>query len=285
MWYWLFSTALLFTPRLSFAAISPHILTTTQDIQSLVKVIAPRYTVESLTSGNQNPHHLDIKPSHIVMVQKTKLIVAIGLGYEEWLEKLNTSQKPVFVLGPLMNPEKDTLISLQIHPEGNPHLFLDPERVALVAPLMAEKLGQVFPNEADDFKNNAVVFSRDLRGKIAKWKEQLIGFNKKAVVTYHSTFHYFLARFGLENRAVLESHPGIAPSPQHLLRVISVMKKEKIDLFLMEDIYPAKNIDKLKQNVSDLKVLNLPSSVGGDPAVKNLEMLYEKLVASFLKRP
>ncbi|MGE3973253.1 MAG: metal ABC transporter substrate-binding protein [Bdellovibrionales bacterium] len=279
----LFCSAIFMSSTSVFAETS-LVATTTTDIQSLVSTLAPFLKVQSFTDAKQDPHHIDIKPSHVVVAQKAKLVVAIGLGYEEWLKKLKVDQKKIFLLGPLMNPETDPLLSHKNHPEGNPHLFLDPQRVADVITPLSLKLIEVFPEQGMEIKKRAQEFQSQLLKQLALWKTQLNPLKGKKVITYHTTFYYFLKRFGIDTRAVLESHPGQAPSPQHLAAVLSMIKKENIDLFLIENIFSLKNLEKLKENHQQLKILVLPTSVGTTPSLKDLPTLYQEIVDSLASR-
>ncbi len=255
-------------------------MVTTPEIRYIVKALIPEAKVFSLTNGSQNPHHIDIKPSQIVLAQKAKLIVAIGLGYEEWLEKLNRAKRPVFSLGPLMSPEKGDLAFDPAHPNGNPHLFLDPVRVAEVSMPLAERLSELFPKQAEEIKARALAFQKSLLAKHLVWQKKLMGLKGVRVATYHSTFYYFLKRYGIENKAVLENHPGQPPSPERLSQFLRTIEQENVKFFLVEKAQATKNPLSLSQRARATMV-TLPSALESEP--DTLESLIEAIVQGLLK--
>ena len=66
------------------------------------------------------------------------------------------------------------------------------------------------------------------------WTTALEPFKGARVVTYHPTFTYFLARFGLVQGGTIEDRPGIPPSPMHLTQLIRKMKDEKTKVVVVE---------------------------------------------------
>jgi zinc/manganese transport system substrate-binding protein len=67
-----------------------------------------------------------------------------------------------------------------------------------------------------------------------RWTSALEPFRGARVVTYHPTFTYFLARFGLVQGGTVEDRPGIPPSPLHLTQLIRRMKDDKVKVVVVE---------------------------------------------------
>jgi len=57
------------------------------------------------------------------------------------------------------------------------------------------------------------------------------------VVTYHKSWSYVSQWLGLEEIGYVEPKPGIPPDPQHLARLIAVMKQDGAQALLVEDFY------------------------------------------------
>ena len=66
---------------------------------------------------------------------------------------------------------------------------------------------------------------------------------------------------GMEEIGYVEPKPGIPPDPQHLVRLISVMKAEGAKLLLMEDFYN-KSVAELVAQKAGANLLDLPTDVG-----------------------
>ncbi len=164
-----------------------------------------------------------------------------------------------------------------VHPEGNPHYLLDPLNARSAARAIGAKLAELRPDQAAVFRRGAEDFVRRIDEHVfgpaalaqttgdtlwAKWQEGELAEGERArelgitgwharlaarrdtrIVTYHKSFRYFAARFGLTIAAQLEPVPGVPPGPAHLASVIERMKSENVGLILLEPFYPRKPAD------------------------------------------
>ena len=82
---------------------------------------------------------------------------------------------------------------------------------------------------------------------------------------------------GLEEIGYVEPKPGIPPDPQHLARLIAVMKQDRAQLLLVEDFYN-KSVASLVAQKAGAKMLDLPTDVGATPQVKDWFTLVETVL-------
>ena len=166
-----------------------------------------------------------------------------------------------------------------VHPQGNPHYWLDPLNGRIVAKSIANRLASLFPQHAGDFQQNLTAFQKaldehmfgkalveklggaklwtlelkkeldpllkslDLESQLGGWKGRMRPFQGKAIITYHQSWDYFANRFGLHVADELEPKPGIPPSPGHVLDVIRKVNEQDISVLLMEPYYSRKAPD------------------------------------------
>src|SRR5213082_586275 len=118
------------------------VITTLTDLASLTQEVGgDKVDVEALARGYQDPHFVEPKPSFLLKLRNTDLLILVGLELEiGWLPPLITQSG-----NPKIQPaaagyldasqfseilEKPTgLISRaqgDVHPLGNPHYWLDP---------------------------------------------------------------------------------------------------------------------------------------------------------------
>ena len=110
-------------------------------------------------------------------VSRANLLVAVGLELEVvWLPLLiKGARNPVIVPGSHGYMDASRGIRVlevpsgkidrsqgDIHPEGNPHYWLDPRSGLLIAARIAERLSSLSPGDADLFQANLVVFRNRL---------------------------------------------------------------------------------------------------------------------------
>jgi zinc/manganese transport system substrate-binding protein len=292
-----YSVALLslFFMGLTPAQASVKVVTSVTDLKYLVQVIGKdKVEVESIGKGTQDPHFIDAKPSFMTRVSRADLVVCIGLGLEDaWLNSViegarnpavRVNAKGYLAVGPKLKPEEipqgAALSRSQgdVHPEGNPHVLLDPKRFGEAGLEIAKKLSELdVPNEAF-YTKNAQAYANALEQKTTRWKARVLKTGIKRAVTYHRTLDYFLNRMGLELLTVLEPKPGIAPSVNHLSEVIETMKQKDTRLVLVENFFNPDVARKVKELNPAAKVGYVPVSVEGAPEMTSMDAVYENLV-------
>ena len=97
------------------------------------------------------------------------------------------------------------------------------------------------------------------------------------VATYHKSWSYVSQWLGLEEIGYVEPKPGIPPDPQHLARLIAVMKQDQAQLLLVEDFYN-KSVASLVAQKAGAKMLTLPTDVGATPQIKDWFSLVETVL-------
>ena len=272
------------------------VVTSITDLRSLVESVGKdNVEVQSIAKGTQDPHFLDAKPSYMTRLSDADLLISIGLELEAaWLDnvvrgarnpKVNAGTKGNLAIGKLLSPEEVPVGSAlsrkegDVHPEGNPHLTLDPLRMGKAAGIVAERLSELDPAHKTAYASSAEDFKKEAEMKGLAWKKRIQATGITKVVTYHQTLDYFLKAMGLELAGVLEPKPGIAPSVAHLSEVIETMKSKNVNVVLIENYFDPTVAGKLKELDPKVKVAVVPVSVEGDAKIKNLFDLYEGLVS------
>lgn len=273
-----------------------HVTATTSDAGALVTVVArDRVEVLTIAKGTQDPHQIEAKPSFMVKMRSTDLVVAQGLELESaWLNPLIDGSR-----NPKLAPGKRGVLELagelepievprgeisrtdgDVHPGGNPHFQTDPIRLGKAALLVAERLGELDRDNAEFFKTNAREYKERLEKKTAEWRKRIEKSGVKEVVTYHKLLSYFFDRFAIRSALQLEPKPGIPPTASHLLDTIDQMKRRDVKLVLIESIYDDSAAAKLRSSVPGVRVQRVPAMVGGAPGIETSEQLIEALVSA-----
>lgn len=278
-------------PIFSFAKL--QIATTTTDLASLVKKVGhEQVDVFAIAKGTQDPHQIEAKPSFMMKLRTTDLVIAHGLELESaWIvpliqgarnSKLTTKDGLFELAGnldPIEIPKGEVSRSDgDVHPGGNPHFQLDPIRLGKAAQLIARKLGDMDVSQKDFFIKNANSFEKEMLNKTKLWNDRVKKSGIIEVVTYHKTFSYFCDRFNIRCLIQLEPKPGIPPTTSHLLTVIDQMKQRKINLVLIENLFEDSVSQKLKADLPNIIVKKVPISVEGESNILTNEDLIENLV-------
>ncbi len=263
--------SLIFSLGLTSAlAAKVKVVTTLPDLAALVSAVGgERVEVTSIAKGYQDPHFVDPKPSYILKLQSADLLFKIGLGLELWLEPLvigarNAKLKVVDCSRgvPLLEIPSSVDRSMgDIHPFGNPHIWLDPANGKIILDSIAAALERTDPAHALLYEANRVAYQKKLDSAMVVWEGRLKPYAGTKVVTYHNSWPYFNRRFGLVAVGFVEPKPGIPPSPSHLKDLTEQMKREGIKLILMEPYFSDKDPNLVARQVG-AKVLVMASSVG-----------------------
>jgi zinc/manganese transport system substrate-binding protein len=273
------------------------VITTIPDLAALASEVAgDGASVESIGKGTQDPHYLEAKPSYMVKLSRADLLVAVGLDLETaWLGSIQRGARnprimpgaPGFLeVGPRVDPLEVPQGSVtraegDVHPLGNPHVTLDPERAGKIALLLGEKLAELDPAGAAGYRARAQGLQARLVARAREWKRRLEATGIREVVTYHKTLNYFLERFGIRVPAILEPKPGIPPTSGHIIQVVALIRERKIRLVLVENYFDPAVTRRIAQEVPSVRAATVAVSVGGAPGLDRLDDVYEKLVAAF----
>jgi len=87
-------------------------------------------------------------------------------------------------------------------------------------------------------------------------------FKGQKVVVYHALWAYILTRFGLVQVGTIEERPGIPPTPTHLVKLIQLMKDDKVKVVVVEPWNDVKLAERVAQEAG-AKAVVLAPGVGG----------------------
>lgn len=286
----------------SLAQSKLNVVTTTEDLAAIAREVGgDRVDVEAMARGYQDPHFVEAKPSFILKLQRADLLVVVGRELEiGWLPPLITQSRNS-KLQPGGSGYLDASLNAlileiptgqitramgDVHPAGNPHYWLDPENGKRIAKSIADKLGQLRPNDRAYVDQRLADFTARLSEAEKRWLAQMAPYKGTKVVTYHRSFPNFADRFGLEIVGYVEPRPGIPPTPQHTLDLINEMKRQNIKLVLVEPYFDLKTPTAIGRETG-ARVLVLPPSVGGVKQVTDYFSLFDydvNLVVEAIKK-
>jgi zinc/manganese transport system substrate-binding protein len=254
------------------------VITTTQDLAALVSEIGgDKVSVESLARGFQDPHFVEAKPSFVIKLHGADLLVVVGRELEiGWLPPLITQSRNSKLqpggAGYLDASQTVRILDVptgqitramgDVHPQGNPHYWLDPGNGRRIAKAIQNKLSQMSANDAAYFAQRYADFDRRLTEAEARWKAAMAPYKGTKVVTYHRSWPNFAEAFGLDVIGYVEPKPGIPPSPAHTLTLMEEMKRQGIKVILVEPYFDLKTPNAIARDTG-AKVLVMTPSVGG----------------------
>jgi zinc/manganese transport system substrate-binding protein len=292
-------TVLSHASATAFAAVK--VITSTQDLASLVTEIGgDKVTVEALARGYQDPHQVEAKPSFVIKLHSADLLVVVGRELEvAWLPALITQSRNSKIQpgnpGYLDASRTVRILDVptgqitramgDVHPQGNPHYWLDPGNGRRIAKAIQDKLTEFSAGDAAYFAQRYADFDKRLAAAESRWKATLAPYKGTKVVTYHRSWSNFAEAFGLDVIGYVEPKPGIPPSPAHQLALSQEMKRQNIKLIIVEPYFDLKTPNAIARDTG-ARVLVVPPSVGGVKDTGDYIRLFDynvNLLASSLK--
>ncbi len=293
-----FSAILLANAAQARAAL--RVVATTQDLEALVKEVGgDKVQTESLAKGYQDPHFVEAKPSFILRLNKADLLVVVGRELEiGWLPPLITQSRNQKIQ-PGAQGYLDASLTAKIldlptgqvtramgdvHPQGNPHYWLDADNGRRIAKSIQAKLSELDSTNAPLYAQREADFERRLTEAEQRWKATMAPYKGLKVVTYHRSWPNFADAFALDVVGYVEPKPGIPPSPAHSLDLIQEMKKDNVKIIIVEPYFDPKTPNSIAAQTG-AQVVTLAPSVGGEKEVTDYFKLFDydvsQLVAAF----
>ncbi len=285
----LFFVFMMLMSSLSFANVKA--VTTLTIIYDLVKNIGKdKVDVDYLCRGNQDPHFLEVMPSYMLKLRNADLIFEVGLDLEKWLPQLidgsrNTNVQIVDLSRDIDKKEVPTTKMDarygDVHPYGNPHYYLDPLDVKIMAKEILDALSTQDPENADYYEKNYNDYVKQLDAKISEWTNKMAKAKGKPIVFFHSSWIYFADQYGLKIAGYVEPKPGIPPTPSHNAEVINLIKRGGVKIILMENYYSDSAPNQIAQ-ITGVKVLKVPVGVYGmegiDSYFKMMDYIVDQII-------
>jgi zinc/manganese transport system substrate-binding protein len=276
---------LMITSTSAFADVKA--VATTTIIYDLVKNIGGnKVDVDYLCRGNQDPHFLEVMPSYMLKLRNADLVFKIGLDLEKWLPQLidgsrNTNVQIIDLSQDIDKKEVPTTKMDarygDVHPYGNPHYYLDPVDVKIMAQEVYNALATQDPENANYYKKNYDDYIKKLDAKIEEWDKKMAKVKGEPIVFFHSSWIYFADQYGIKIAGYVEPKPGIPPTPSHNADVINLVKKGGVKLIVMENYYSDSAPNQISQ-LTGVKVLKVPVGVYGMDGIDSYFKMMDYIV-------
>jgi zinc/manganese transport system substrate-binding protein len=156
-----------------------NIVATTPELGALAAALTGRAgSVRTITSGQEDPHFLNARPTFVVMARDADLWIRMGMDLEVGWEPvlLESARNPAIRVGKpghfdaggaivyaLEVPDATaTRAQGDVHPHGNPHYMLDPLNARAVAIALAARLARIDSPGGPDYESHLALFLKRL---------------------------------------------------------------------------------------------------------------------------
>lgn len=268
------------------------VLTSYPYIADIVQKIGKEHVrVHYLARGNWDPHTVIPRPSFIAKVRRADLLIINGgqleIGYlPPILKQANNADVFPGRKGFLDLSSSITMIDVprsvsraqgDMHPDGNPHYYLDPHNIPPLAKAITKKLCELDYHNASNYRNNQSVFLNKWNSKLAEWDRKLKSLQGISVVEYHKNFDYLLRRYGIKLVGTVEPLPGIPPTSRHMETISQIIARHSVK-FIIHDVYHPERASKLLAKKHNIRMVVLPHDVGATNEAEGIFSLFDEIV-------
>lgn len=225
------------------------------------RVGGPDATVTGLTRPGVEPHDLELTPRQIADIQEADLVVyikgvqpAVDEAVREHAEgKAFDAASAITTLPSAAGDE---------HQEGgapgyDPHLWLDPSRLATIVTELGRRFGQADAAHAGAYDTRARAAAGDLGALDAELQKGLTTCSSRTIVTAHAAFGYLADRYKLKQVGISGLDPDAEPSPARLAEVAGIARQERVATIFTEELVSPKVAEVLAKEVgAQTAVLN-----------------------------
>ena len=269
-----------------------RIVASINDLASIAAAVGgDQVEVAAIARANSDPHRVEVLPSYMVRVSRARVYLKVGLGLDRWADPIidgSHNSKLLVVdcskdIAVLEKPTGKVDASMgDVHPDGNPHYWLDPRNGAIVARTVAAALASVDPSNASAYAARAEEVVKRCEAAFTQGSKSIGGLANHDVVTYHRSWSYFAAAFDLHVVATIEPIPGIPPTARHLNDLMAVIRERKVRAAL-EEPYFSEDAGELLVRETGIRIVRIPAMCGDISAASyfaHFQQLFDELTSS-----
>ncbi|WP_454085286.1 metal ABC transporter substrate-binding protein [Georgenia sp. Marseille-Q6866] len=234
------------------------VLTGVYPLEYLAKEIGgDRVSVGSLTPANVDPHTVELSPRTVADMGAAGLVVHVS-GFQAAVDDAVAATG----VRALDAAEHTELLPADGHDHGHddadgdhadgdehaeeahdhegealdPHLWLDPVRLAEVGAALAEELADIDPDGASAYRANAERVAAELTELDAEITAGLATCERDTIVVAHEAYGYLTSAHGLHQEGLSGIDPEAEPSPARLAEIAEIVSEHDVDTVFVESL-------------------------------------------------
>jgi len=198
-----------------------------------------KVTVVNLTPAGVEPHDFEPTPQDLVKIQRSKLFIYNGAGFEPWVEKtlpdiessetvtVDSSQGISSLLaGTEEEREEESLF--------DPHVWLDPALAGQQVDNIKDGLAQADPSNKSFYETNAAHYKQELADLDEEFREGLASCKSRNMIASHNAFTYLANRYDLNIVSISGLSPNEEPSPKRLAEIADFARQNNVKYIFFE---------------------------------------------------
>ncbi|MCK9986984.1 MAG: zinc/manganese transport system substrate-binding protein [Azoarcus sp.] len=219
-----------------------------------------RVKVTMLVAADQDAHNFQPRPSDARRIGAAQLVVASGLGFDPWLERLAQTagyRGRILVASQGVEPIAATDEHDDAHGHGksshqdavDPHAWQDVARAQRYVANIADALAQADPANAKVYRDNAARYAAELKALDSDIRTALatVPAERRKVVSAHDAFGYFAHAYGVRFLAPAGISNQSEPSAAGVAQLIRQLRRENVPAVFVESVSDPRLIERIRK--------------------------------------
>jgi zinc/manganese transport system substrate-binding protein/manganese/iron transport system substrate-binding protein len=216
----------------------PVVATTTQLVDLVRNVGGDRVDVRALLRPDVDPHDYEPTPGDVEAVADARVVIANGVGLDDWVARVvdaagGDAEVVEATRGIALRPGDGE------HPDGDPHVWMDPDRAAVMVGTIRDALSAADPSGAGAYAAAATEYTGRIRALDARLKRLVatVPPADRELVTNHDAFGYLAEHYGIRVvGAVIPSlSTGAEPDARAIADLVATIRREKVRTIFTEE--------------------------------------------------
>lgn len=256
-----------------------------------------KVTVTAVVKPGVDPHEFEPTPGDLRTVSQAKIVLASGLGFEGYLDKLRKAagDGPVFVVvGDSLKPIMMEDGHGHDHGDGHghdhgkapdPHWWHSIANMKIAAKVVRDALIAVDPANKAAYAANTSAYLSQL-GDLAKWARLQVAqvpASRRILVTSHDALGYFARDYGFKIHPVQGISTADQPSSQKVRELIGEIRDGGVKVIFAENIENPKVLTEItRETGATLGGTLYADGLGGTPEADTYEKMMRHNVSTIV---
>jgi zinc transport system substrate-binding protein len=249
----------------------------------VANIVGDRAQIVPLIGSDANPHGYAPQPADMIRMTSMDVLIVNGIGHDSWAFEILDAAGMRNKVKLIYANDGVSLIPVAGDPSGekvvNPHTFISTTAAIQQVYTIARALGEVDPDNAKFFRDNARHYALEIRKLRSEYDAQIAGLDlsKFRCATMHSGYDYILQELGLQVSAVIEPRHGVEPTARQLAETIDRIKAAHVNVLFAEKYFASKLSDTIRE-ATGVKMYSI-SHISSGPYTKEkfIEEMRENL--------
>jgi zinc transport system substrate-binding protein len=255
---------------------------------SLVRDVGgPRVVVHCLVQAGGDPHLFEPRPKQVLALARADVFLTVGMPFEQAVLNKASSSLPRLAIVDMTrgftrragdpcahDPGSSGVTNGRGSSDWDPHVWLSPPGLKIMAKNTADALTRADPAHAADFQQRLKSVLERVDRVDRRVRTTLAPYRGRTVYVYHPAFGYFCDAYGLRQKAV--EIKGRAPSARQLHDLVRQAKEDRVATILVQRQFDRRGAEIVAQAIGCRTAVIDPLA---EDVVANLQRIADAVAA------